>query len=307
MSTHPEVVTLDPHDADDVTRVENALADTADIPWTDDRAVKFLRALAAPPLPKEPPEWTVVRAGDVVLVRQAPTARRASKYRWWRVGTEEVGRTWPEVCALGTPEVLEPDSVKALREQVNRYDAWLERVGDALAEARGVRVHWSDLDTSVKALVDRAEKAEREVEEFIAIDIDRSATTEDEPAEPAPVEVTTQRDEYVVAVMSADLCGYTVVDHDGIEGPCDLPATGWRWYQDVEHEDTLDAACDLHSNEGGRRIKALEEVRDAANGRVKGLKEFDHTIHPSVALQDVRNVLERRMGADWLNGRGDSE
>ncbi len=103
--------------------------------------------------------------------------------------------------------------------------------------------------------------------------------------------------------MSCDLCGYTVVDRDGTEGPCDLPATGWRWYQDVEHEDTLDAACDLHSNEGGRRIKALEEVWDAANGRVNGLKEFDPIEHPGVALHDVLNVLERRMGADWLNGR----
>jgi hypothetical protein len=95
--------------------------------------------------------------------------------------------------------------------------------------------------------------------------------------------------------MSADLCGYTVVDRDGIEGPCDLPATGWRWYQDVEHEDLLDVACDLHGNEGGRRIKALEEVRDALMQP-----------HPISAHGRVKAVLERRMGADWLNGRGDS-
>ena len=46
---------------------------------------------------------------------------------------------------------------------------------------------------------------------------------------------------------------------DGEEEPCDHPATGWRWYQDVAdhaHEDTLDVACDLHRNEGGRLIAA---------------------------------------------------
>ena len=132
--------------------------------------------------------------------------------------------------------------------------------------------------------------------------------------------------------MSADLCGYTVVDRDGIEGPCDLPATGWRWYQDVEHEDTLDAACDLHSNEGGRRIKALEDlverqyaqfqelnacidrqgealegVRDLANGwlllSATAMSEESRE-WTGASGRSVRAVLERRMGADWLNGRG---
>ena len=128
--------------------------------------------------------------------------------------------------------------------------------------------------------------------------------------------------------MSADLCGYTVVDHDGIEGPCDLPATGWRWYQDVEHEDALDAACDLHSNEGGRRIKALEaeverlhaEAREnffhflaadtQAHENYQALEEVREALkqpHPISAHGRVKAVLERRMGADWLNGRGDSE
>ena len=94
--------------------------------------------------------------------------------------------------------------------------------------------------------------------------------------------------------MSADLCGYTVVDRDGIEGPCDLPATGWRWYQDVEHEDTLDAACDLRGNEGGRRIKALEEVREAL---------ADSDLTGGDQAYNIRLTLRSRMGADWLNGR----
>lgn len=58
-------------------------------------------------------------------------------------------------------------------------------------------------------------------------------------------------------------CGYTVVDADGEQQPCDEPATGWRWYQDVgEHEDLLDVACEGHSNEGGRRIAAGPQVWD---------------------------------------------
>jgi hypothetical protein len=53
-------------------------------------------------------------------------------------------------------------------------------------------------------------------------------------------------------------CGHTVVDGEGIEQPCDRPATGWRWYQDVEHEDCLEPACEWHANEGGRRMHAAE-------------------------------------------------
>lgn len=59
-------------------------------------------------------------------------------------------------------------------------------------------------------------------------------------------------------------CGYAIVDRDGIEEPCDRPATGWRWYQDVDHEDALDVACAIHENEGGRRMASLIAERDAA-------------------------------------------
>ncbi|MGN6245148.1 MAG: hypothetical protein ACTHQ3_15960 [Motilibacteraceae bacterium] len=61
--------------------------------------------------------------------------------------------------------------------------------------------------------------------------------------------------------MSDDRCGYTVIDEDGDEQPCDRPATGWRWYQNVgEHEDMLDVACSLHENEGGNRLHAAEST-----------------------------------------------
>lgn len=63
-------------------------------------------------------------------------------------------------------------------------------------------------------------------------------------------------------------CGYTLVDEDGEEYPCDKPATGWRWYQDVPHEDALEPACWHHQNEGGRRIHAAESAAAGDVGRL---------------------------------------
>ena len=73
-------------------------------------------------------------------------------------------------------------------------------------------------------------------------------------AEKAPVEVQgpVRRSEAV------SRCGYQIIDRDGDEAPCDEPATGWRWYQDVgEHEDLIDVACEFHRNEGGDRMHGL--------------------------------------------------
>ncbi|SFO60248.1 hypothetical protein [Amycolatopsis rubida] len=54
-----------------------------------------------------------------------------------------------------------------------------------------------------------------------------------------------------------DLCGFTIVLPDGAEAPCGKETTGWRWYQDVGHEDALEPACDWHANEGGRRMHEM--------------------------------------------------
>lgn len=62
--------------------------------------------------------------------------------------------------------------------------------------------------------------------------------------------------------MNDRRCGYALTDDDGVQFPCDRPATGFRWYQDVEHEDSLDVACDLHANEGGRRMREMQEYAD---------------------------------------------
>lgn len=68
-------------------------------------------------------------------------------------------------------------------------------------------------------------------------------------------------------------CGFTVYDAEGEPGPCDRPATGWRWYQGHNHEDALDVACELHSNEGGRRLHDAESAaalaRQTALGNLK--------------------------------------
>ena len=158
MPTHPEVVTLDPNDAGLMGELWHAAK------GTPREFTEHVRALVNP-LPEEPPAWTLVTTTRGIGSRVFYRVDNIAMDRPWRA-IDGGWHTWPEVCEAaqedsgGTPEVLEPDSVKALREQVGRYDAWLARVGDALAEARGVRVHWSDLDTSVKALAYRAEKAE---------------------------------------------------------------------------------------------------------------------------------------------------
>ena len=73
-------------------------------------------------------------------------------------------------------------------------------------------------------------------------------------------------------------CGYAILDPDGIEEPCDRPATGWRWYQDVgEHEDMLDVACDHHENEGGRRMARLA----AENARLRDTLAEGYTTTPA--------------------------
>jgi hypothetical protein len=100
-----------------------------------------------------------------------------------------------------------------------------------------------------------------------------------------------------------DRCGHTVVDGEGIEQPCDRAATGWRWYQDVEHEDCLEPACDRHANEGGRRMHAAEaalarveaEVHHAAdNGHIldrdcQGVAPGERV--PAVRLAYIRAAL----------------
>jgi hypothetical protein len=93
-------------------------------------------------------------------------------------------------------------------------------------------------------------------------------------------------------------CGYTVVDRDGIEQPCDRPATGWRWYQDVEHEDMLDVACDWHANIGGQRIVSAEERAVRAERELAELRErlasIDGKFLTQAVLRSMRGQIVMR-------------
>lgn len=89
---------------------------------------------AKPPLPDEPPVWTVVKTVGKPGPGEGPiTVHVRTKAAW--VDLSGNRRKWPEVCSLdhqGQPEVLEPESVKALRAELT--DA-RERAGRYAADA----------------------------------------------------------------------------------------------------------------------------------------------------------------------------
>jgi hypothetical protein len=66
-------------------------------------------------------------------------------------------------------------------------------------------------------------------------------------------------------------CGHEDATHELIV-PCGEPATSWRWYHDVEHEDCLLPACEDHANEGGRRMAELIARVRKAEARVRELE-----------------------------------
>jgi|GEM_PF-5429824 len=63
---------------------------------------------------------------------------------------------------------------------------------------------------------------------------------------------------------NATTCGHEVPVQDGWVEPCGRPATSWRWYQDVEHEDCLERSCDLHENKGGVLMGSMVAALTAA-------------------------------------------
>lgn len=97
-------------------------------------------------------------------------------------------------------------------------------------------------------------------------------------------------------------CDYTVTDADGREEPCDRPVTGWRWYQDVEHEDMLDAACDWHENAGGNLMVALIDALEAERAKVAEI-EAERDYHRARV-----DVLRSKLGGTVsLRGRKPDE
>ena len=110
------------------------------------------------------------------------------------------------------------------------------------------------------------------------------------------------------------LCGYTLVDKDGEECPCDRPATGWRRYQDAPHEDVLAPACDLHANEGGWRIHDAEggwRIHDAESKVARVLALADRieapALQPALNLGQQWDAWELRRRADEIRAAVNGE
>ena len=70
-----------------------------------------------------------------------------------------------------------------------------------------------------------------------------------------------------VIARGLSTCGHTVVDRRGEEQPCGRASVGWRWYQDVEHEDCLGEVCGRHENMGGILIGGLIAAISAQDHR----------------------------------------
>ena len=83
---------------------------------------------------------------------------------------------------------------------------------------------------------------------------------------------------------------------------------GWPWDEDTISLGTSDepkVQAIAHAPEDiAALIQALEEVRDALDSHEM---RYEYRNAERDAVANIRTVLERRMGADWLNGRGDSE
>ncbi|HEY9411145.1 MAG TPA: hypothetical protein VIP77_16315 [Jiangellaceae bacterium] len=156
-------------------------------------------SLTPVPLPEEPPLYTVVHVPSLNQWQRWTRLDQPTGRNW--VDNRAAWYSWEQVCALGTPEVLEPDSVKALRERLARIDA--ER------EEFNVDVAYSALSEQIKELatlldVDRTIEPERMLggisgavlamranERDLKAELDKANGGYDvEPAEPAPVEVT---------------------------------------------------------------------------------------------------------------------
>jgi hypothetical protein len=101
--------------------------------------------------------------------------------------------------------------------------------------------------------------------------------------------------------MTEQRCCY-IIDGEGMEQPCDRPATGWRWYQDVEHEDCLAVACSFHSNEGGRRMHEMDVELRSLRGVVQAVESPEAIEAAAIALyEDTRDPGYDTPEWDWPN------
>ncbi len=99
--------------------------------------------------------------------------------------------------------------------------------------------------------------------------------------------------------VSKDGCGYNLYEPDGSDYPCDRPAVGYRWYQDVgEHEDLLDVACEIHRNAGGDRMAELMAEVELLTGERDRARELAARLEEQVArVEALAVVVANRMMA----------
>lgn len=99
--------------------------------------------------------------------------------------------------------------------------------------------------------------------------------------------------------ITPETCGYALTDDDGEQYPCDRPATGWRWYQDVgEHEDMLDAACDHHENEGGALIAASRTAWAEVERLAASLDDSTQRLGMALDMHQVQYERANRLEAE---------
>ena len=104
--------------------------------------------------------------------------------------------------------------------------------------------------------------------------------------------------ERTARAVSKDGCGYNLYEPDGSDYPCDRPAVGYRWYQDVgEHEDLLDVACEIHRNAGGDRMAELMAEVERLTG------ERDRAL--DLAAQEVLDDADARLRAALTEAGGE--
>lgn len=105
--------------------------------------------------------------------------------------------------------------------------------------------------------------------------------------------------ERTARAVSKDGCGYNLYEPDGSDYPCDRPAVGYRWYQDVgEHEDLLDVACEIHRNAGGDRMAELMAEVELLTGERDRALELAARLEEQVArVEALAVVVANRMMA----------
>ena len=182
-------------------------------------------SLTPVPLPEEPPLCAVVHVPSLNQWQRWTRLNQPTGRNW--VDNRAEWSSWEQVCALGTPEVLEPDSVKALRAELS--DA-RERAGRYAADANLAESKVEQAETERNAALSILASVEDQANEWATADYEPAndasaatlnatnrhgreilhllAATEDEPAEPAepaPVEVT---DPYVVGEKWRDRLGH---------------------------------------------------------------------------------------------------